>query len=176
MGKHKSPKTETERQKQAFEYYYALGSKRKYRLVADEFNVSPSTIKNWSRDFKWRQRLEERDAEFTKAISDKAKSDSADQLERSLKMLDLVLTKGAKDLLGGQSKSTPSNILKAVDTKMRLLEKMQELVEAKRKRAPNLPVLVMIDNGRGDCTLPLATGLNSKTEGDTDRAGDTDNG
>lgn len=175
MTETRSPKTEMERHKQAFEYFYALGSRRKYRLVASECQVSVSTIKNWSRDFRWRPRIEDRDAEITKVFAEKVKTETADALEHEIKLLDLIQVKGAKDLVDGRSRSTPNNMLKATEIKRHLLEKMQEDVEAEGKSVSARPILVMLDNGRGDRTIPLATGPDGKTEDEAERPEDTDN-
>lgn len=54
-------KVENLKQKEAFEYYYSLGDKRNCSRVADEFQVSERTVYNWSKWFKWQERLQERD-------------------------------------------------------------------------------------------------------------------
>ena len=175
MTETRYPKTEKEHHKQAFEYFYALGSRRTYRPVASKYQVSVSTIKNWSRDFKWRLRIEERDAETTKEFAEKVKTKTADELERALKLLELIQVRGAKDLVDGRSKSTPNNILKAIETSMRVLEKRQEDREAEGKPSSTRPILVMLDNGRGDSTMPWATGQDGKIEDEAERSEDTVN-
>lgn len=47
---------ETDRQLQAFEYYYGLGDVRTKQKVADYMNVTYQTINNWSIRFDWNER------------------------------------------------------------------------------------------------------------------------
>ena len=52
---------ETAQTLEAFEFYYGLGDKRNKQTVANQFNVSLQTIKNWSNKYNWDDRLIERD-------------------------------------------------------------------------------------------------------------------
>jgi hypothetical protein len=175
MAENKYNKIEKERHKQAFKYYCSLGLKRSYRRVADKMKVSVSTIKNWSRDFRWKQRVEEWDAKNTKIITEIVDRDFGNGLERELKLLSLILARGAKDLAEGRSKSTPNNMLKAIETVIRLIEKKRESVESDSKSATNLPILIMYDNGRGDCTLPRGPLPDAKTNDESDDPEKEDN-
>jgi hypothetical protein len=154
MPKQEQTRNESELQKQAFEYYYALGWKRRYAVVARKCEVSVSTIKNWSRWFRWQQRVGERDAETTRAVVAKNQASAADQRERDFKMFDLIQRKGLKDLVEGRSKVAPKDMLAAAQLRQRLEEKAQEEAEAEGKSASTRNVFLMLDNGRGDCTLP----------------------
>lgn len=51
---------ETPIKRQAYDYWYGLGDARSYTLVADKFGVAEITVKLWSRQFKWRERLQKR--------------------------------------------------------------------------------------------------------------------
>jgi transposase len=101
-----SSKTELARHKHAFECYYALGSRRSYRVVADEFQVSPSTIKNWSRDFKWRQRIEEREAERMRVVKESPGSDLLPLAQRLLTFVQGAKGSTMRDLAEGRTKPT----------------------------------------------------------------------
>lgn len=62
---------ETLRHKDAFEYYYTLGSKRSFRLVQSEYKVSGKTIASWSKAFNWQERIQQRDIEVSKGLEKK---------------------------------------------------------------------------------------------------------
>ncbi len=100
---------------------------------------------------------------------------NADIREGFIKLLELIQVKGAKDLLAGRSRSTPNNMIKAIETAMRMFEKKQEDAQSDSKSSAALPVLVMLDNGRGDCTLPRATEPDAKTEDESEEPEKKDN-
>lgn len=62
---------ETLRHREAFEFYYSLGSKRNCRKVAVEFQVSERSVYNWSKWLNWQCRVEERDMKNAKKIEKK---------------------------------------------------------------------------------------------------------
>ena len=62
---------ETLRHKEAFEYYYALGEKRSFRLVQGEYKVSNKTIASWGKAFNWQERIQQRDIEVSKGLEKK---------------------------------------------------------------------------------------------------------
>lgn len=64
-------KEEKDIHRQAFEYYYALGSDRNLREVSREFNKSLTSVHNWSISFDWKSRIELRDAETSKLLEKK---------------------------------------------------------------------------------------------------------
>ena len=66
---------ETLRHKEAFEYYYSLGTERSFKLVESKFKVSNMSVARWSKAFSWQQRIEQRDIENGKKIE--AKVDKA---------------------------------------------------------------------------------------------------
>ena len=59
---------ESETSLAAFEYYYALGDSRSYTKVAQKFGQHKQTIFNWSKKFKWRERILDRNASFSGAL------------------------------------------------------------------------------------------------------------
>ena len=60
---------------EAFEYYYSLGDKRNYQKVADKFQVSHTSIRKWSKNFNWKERIQQRDFQNAKEL--KKKTDKA---------------------------------------------------------------------------------------------------
>jgi hypothetical protein len=62
---------ETLRHKEAFEYYYALGEKRSFRLVQGEYKVSNKTIASWGKAFNWQERIQQRDIDVSKGLEKK---------------------------------------------------------------------------------------------------------
>ena len=66
---------ETLRHKEAFEYYYSLGTERSFKLVESKFKVSNMSVARWSKEFNWQVRIGQRDIENGKKIE--AKVDKA---------------------------------------------------------------------------------------------------
>ncbi len=62
---------ETLRHKDAFEYYYSLGSGRNYYATATKFKVSKSAIGKWGQAFHWQERVEQRDIEIGRELPTK---------------------------------------------------------------------------------------------------------
>ena len=58
-------KKETEAQKQAFELYYSMGEKRSLEAVASACSKSTRTIGEWSRQFRWKDRILQKEIEET---------------------------------------------------------------------------------------------------------------
>jgi hypothetical protein len=146
-------RTESEIQKQAFEFYYGLGSRRRYRIVAVKFEVSASTIKNWSKWHSWKQRIEEREAGSTRALEEQNRHQAASILDRIQKYLDVGINRISRDLVEGRAKTSPNDLAKLVGLRLDLLDRMQGQENSEGKASPGRVVLVMHDNGRDDCTL-----------------------
>jgi predicted DNA-binding protein YlxM (UPF0122 family) len=64
-------KEETLLHKEAFEFYYSLGSDRSITQVAHKFNVTRSAIAKWSKSFDWQDRIKIRDIEISKKLQQK---------------------------------------------------------------------------------------------------------
>lgn len=99
---------ETLNHKEAFEYYYSLGSERSYYLVATKFKCVKSTIYNWSKAFNWLKRIEQRDMENAKKIQAKTdktivntKADYRAEIKAQLGILKALLNKVIKDIKAG---------------------------------------------------------------------------
>lgn len=98
---------ETLRHKDAFEYYYSLGSGRSYYAMAIKLGVSKSTIGKWGRAFHWQERVEQRDIEIGKklpaktnetviAIKANYRAEIKNQFNILKKMLDELKKEGIK--------------------------------------------------------------------------------
>lgn len=106
MSNKKRYVNETETHKQAFELYYGLSLKRNYAAVADQFCRSVSTIKNWSRAFNWRQRIEEREAERMRIVEESASSSQLKLTRNLLKITKAALSISMRDMLDGNTRPT----------------------------------------------------------------------
>jgi len=96
--------TEQEHQRKAFEVYLSLGEKRTYRSVATQLGVSASTVKLWSRSFRWTERIAERDAQVARELADRSLQSAVDETERNLKIVRVALMKLAKGIADGKVK------------------------------------------------------------------------
>lgn len=81
---------ETLRHKEAFEYYLGLGEKRSITQVARHFTVSRPAVSKWSKEFKWQQRLKEREAKIAAKVEEKADKTIAERKARSLQIVEAV--------------------------------------------------------------------------------------
>lgn len=86
----------------AFEHYLSLGAQRSYRSVAEQFNVSASTVKSWARAGRWRERIQEREMSTAREMADRALSDGIIDREQQRKVIRLALAKLAKAILDGR--------------------------------------------------------------------------
>ena len=60
---------ENAEQRMAFELYHRMGGHRSLAKVSSETGKHLNTIKNWSAQFRWQERVEERDAAAIRAKS-----------------------------------------------------------------------------------------------------------
>lgn len=70
---------ETLEQREAFDYYYLLGGDRSCTAVAPKFKKSLKTIKNWSKKFNWRERVQQRDMEIARELEKKTNESIIDE-------------------------------------------------------------------------------------------------
>jgi len=107
---------ETPEHIQIFELYYAMGNSRSLekllnRLHQDGTKTAPSmrTLKRWSNEFNWQQRVEQRDIENSKALEDKlkpqtnktivnTKADYRAEIKTQLGILKAILNQAIKDI------------------------------------------------------------------------------
>ncbi len=105
-----APPAEQEHHRLAFEQYYALGPGRTYQQLARKLGISASTAKLWCRTYGWRQRIQERDAEATRQMSDRSGQSTLDERERDLKIVRATKMKLTRDILDGKVKGRLSDI------------------------------------------------------------------
>jgi transposase len=112
--------TEKASQKQAFEAYYSLGPKRKYKNVAERYGVSVSTIKNWARHFGWQERVEQRETEICRSVADRSRQQGVDWLERQMVYLEGVASRIARDVGEGRAKTSLGDIGTLIEERRKL--------------------------------------------------------
>lgn len=66
---------ETLRHKEVFEIYYAMGDARSLRSLSDIVQSHNDTLEKWSSQFKWQERVKERDAELMRHIQNDFKDE-----------------------------------------------------------------------------------------------------
>ncbi len=64
----------------------------------------PLIIQNWSRSFRWRERIAERDAQVARAVANRSITDEVDHLGRNLQIVHMALVQLAKAVADGQVK------------------------------------------------------------------------
>ncbi len=106
--------TEKEHNTQAFEAYYALGPKRSHSAVAKKLGVSVSTIKNWSRSFRWRERIAERDTQVAREVASRTLNTEVARTQRSLQIVQMSIVQLAKAVSQGKIKMTLSDLDKLI--------------------------------------------------------------
>lgn len=81
-------KRETDRHREAFEYYWSLGADRTLRAVARHFNVSEQSVVAWSKSFGWQARIAEREAEIARQFERRVIQHEVDRRSQNLKIVD----------------------------------------------------------------------------------------
>ena len=107
---------ETPEHIEIFELYYAMGNSRSLekllkKLHQDGTKTAPSmrTLKRWSNEFNWQQRVEQRDIENSKALEDKlkpqtnktivnTKADYRAEIKTQLGILKAILNQAINDI------------------------------------------------------------------------------
>jgi hypothetical protein len=102
--------TEREHQRVAFEKYFEMGSTRSLTKLAKQLGVSVSTTKTWSRELRWRDRLEERGREVAKVMANRSIKSVADSKARNEQLLQLALVQVARALAEGRVRVTISDL------------------------------------------------------------------
>ena len=99
------------RHQKAFQYYYSLGDKRSYPLVAEKFSVSLTSIKKWSKAHNWLDRVQQRDIEISRRIEKKtntaivnSKADYRAEIRENLKLLKALLATALQKVKGPDGK------------------------------------------------------------------------
>jgi hypothetical protein len=94
-------KKETLKQKEAFEYYFLLGETRTHKKVAQKFKVSIQTIKRWSSLFRWKIRIQEREARLAEQLQKRIEGRIAKIREENLKIIEAAKIKFIENLKAG---------------------------------------------------------------------------
>jgi len=116
---------EQENHKKAFEFYYGLGEGRNYRQVALEYGVSLGAVKLWGRNFGWKRRVGERDADVARALADQSLKDGIERTGRNRKIIEMGLVRVAQAIAEGKVKVTMADL----DRLIRLEEFLSEDVQ-----------------------------------------------
>ena len=130
MAKSDRLQAEQGHHKRAFELYYAQGTKRSYRSVGDEFGVSPSTVKLWSRSFRWKERIRERDAEAARKIADQSLQSRTGELGRNQRLVQMALVRVAKGIAEGKVRMQLGDLDRLIRLQDSLVGHPKELREA----------------------------------------------
>lgn len=85
---------ETLRHKEAFEYYLYLGAERNLQKVSEKYKVSLPTVKKWSHNFGWKNRIVEREQE----LAERFKKENEDEITQ-IKRQNLTIIRGFKSKL-----------------------------------------------------------------------------
>ncbi len=108
------------RHQQAFEIYWSLGQKRSYARVAKRVGVSTSTIKLWSKQQRWRQRILEREVQQSRQLADTVQSGPDPESDRNLKIVRVAILRIAKAIAEGRVRSTMGDLDRMVRLEERL--------------------------------------------------------
>ncbi|KIL38002.1 hypothetical protein SD70_29325 [Gordoniibacillus kamchatkensis] len=100
-------KDETGQQIEAFDYYYSLGAARSLKQVAQQFGKGFATIKRWSSEFRWRDRVQQRDQELGAQIEAQTNQHILDRHEKKQRIIDHLYDRlYARVMAGGMEVST----------------------------------------------------------------------
>lgn len=95
-------------QKEAFEYYYAMGDKRDINKVSTEnggeIDRTVRTIYEWSRRFDWVERVKQRDIEIGKKLEKKTNTTIVNEKAKYRKIIQASIGRFVQDLQEGKVK------------------------------------------------------------------------
>lgn len=126
---------ETLKHKEAYEFYYTLGDKRSYLLVARQFTVSTTSVKKWAVAFNWQRRILERDRELGQRLEKVTNKSIVEEKARLLSVVKGSLNKFIERLKSGAI--VPNSIAdldRLVKLYLLLLEQNAEPVISTEKR------------------------------------------
>jgi len=96
------PLRSDQRDGRAFDLYTSLGEKRTYRQVVAQLGISERTVRHWAKQGKWRQRLEEREAQAARQLADQTMETTVAQRGRNRKIVEMALIRLAKAVADGK--------------------------------------------------------------------------
>lgn len=115
-------KNERDIHRQAFEYYYAMGSDRNLRDVAKEFNKSLTSVHNWSVSFDWKSRIELRDAQTSKLLEKKTNETIVEIKAKYHTFLKAMIAKAIEDFKAKNLRiETPLDLVRIMQMDLELM-------------------------------------------------------
>lgn len=96
-------------QKEAFEYYYSLGSERELRKVAEHVGKAYRTVLEWSRCFGWSERVIQYDIEASKKLKERTIKTVVEEKANYRKLIKAMVGQVVQDFQKGELKA--NNIL-----------------------------------------------------------------
>jgi hypothetical protein len=69
--------------------------------VAKQLDVSPCTVKLWSRSFGWRERIAERETAPARRLADRTRKSEVNEAERNRKIVEMAIVRLAKAIAEG---------------------------------------------------------------------------
>ena len=102
----------------AFEYYFGLGPRRSYQLVADHFGLSKRSITKKAQSERWQERIVERERKIQIRTEEQAVESLEAMNTRHLKSLRVIQGK-ALEALRGMPLSTAMEAVRALDLAIR---------------------------------------------------------
>lgn len=157
---------ETQQQREAYLCYYAMGSKRNYRAVAQKTGVTIGTLSNWSKKFDWVGRLEEASSGIVDRMQRRIQGDmikkTAQFKAECMNMLDVALEDAMERISSGDLRiDSVKDLVSVVKTSLLLRGEVTERRETKKsdvaEKAKKILDLVNI-GGTGPFVLPSVAG------------------
>lgn len=145
MAGKRQPQKEDTRQLEAFESYYAMGDKRSYRNLAQQYNVSVTTINKWAKKFNWLERIEQRNLVVAKKMESKAIQTVVDMKVKYRQSIQYMFAEMLKEMQKGEKGTFPrietmADFEKLIKIDMLLMGENTEKVEIEDKRQPGTPI------------------------------------
>lgn len=123
---------ETKRIVQMFEYYYTLGEDRKLQAVADNFNISLTSVRKYSKQFNWDGRIEERDSQVLRELRDRNNEELVDNLDLYRKVIKASVADYIKRLKDKKVKvESVKDFVKLVELEMKVCGFRSQILEEK---------------------------------------------
>ena len=101
---------ETARHQTAFEIYFGLGPGRSLGTVAAKLSVSAAAVKNWSREFSWQTRLEEREQAVAHVVEKKSMRTEVDRRTRNERIVEAGIVAAARAIADGKIRPTLADL------------------------------------------------------------------
>jgi transposase len=135
-------KSETDRQLDAFIYYYNLGPLRSYNKVAKYIGVSLPSVSNWAKKFEWEQRVAELDegiggrvAEFNKRANQKEVAQYKKELNNYRKVVRDTIVEFSKRLKKNKIEiKKPDDLVKLIGADVKIMEFLMAVSEAEETK------------------------------------------